>query len=164
MVVPCVLLGFAALAVVGLGTRPGAIPHPAGIVAAGSCADGSGGGVIGRLPLGGGMLVVQIVPDDSYGAAFLNAIRDRMQLAERPAAILSIDDLRRFESQIRYARMDRTGRFTCHALDPGRYLAIATTTRFDGVLQAARVAPFVAPGRGVATLAANRFRPLQKIQ
>lgn len=164
LVAPCLVLGFAAIAVFGLGTRPGAIPHPAGRIVAGSCAEGSGGGVHGRAPVGGGVLVVQIVPDDSYGAAFLNAIRDRMQLAERPAAVLSADDLQRFESQIRYAQMDRTGQFSCHALDPGRYLAVATTTRFDGELQAARVAQFVASRRGFASLAADRFRPLQKIQ
>jgi len=165
LVMPCFILGVAALATLVFGPHS-FMPNAPGLQAAAhTCADAGGERVSGLLPVGGKSTpsVVQIVPVEPYGAEYLNIVRLKLGLPPRAGAAFSATDLAQFSHVVRYAPIDRHGRFTCSALEPGRYFAVVTTPQPYGRLEV-NVASFdLKPDRG-ATVPTGRFRPLQQIQ
>jgi hypothetical protein len=162
--IPAFLLGFATLVGIVWGMRSySAAPLTPNKVVS-SCAAGSGAAVRGQLAPGGQRAIglVQIIPAAPYGAIFLNALRERVGLQPHPGATLSPDEVQQFAQVVRYAPVDRSGRFACNSLEPGKYIAVATTQGYMGL--DVGVASFdVSAGRG-ATLDSHRFRPIQAIQ
>jgi hypothetical protein len=162
--IPAFLLGFATLVgiVWGLHSFRAAPASPAKALS--SCTTGTFMAVRGQLGPSGQRVIglVQILPAAPYGEVLLNAMRERLGLPAHPGASLSADEIEQFARVVRYAPVDRTGKFACRSLDPGKYIAVATTQGYMGL--DVGVASFdVRAGRG-ATLDSHRFRPLQAIQ
>ena len=162
--IPAFLFGFATLVAIVWGMRwySTAPVSPEKVVS--SCSTGTGAAVRGQLTRSGQRAIglVQILPAAPYGAIFLNTLRERIGLQPRPGAPLSPDEVQQFAQVMRYAPVDRSGKFACDSLAPGKYIAVATTQGYLGL--DVGVASFdVRAGRG-ATLDSRRFRPLQAIQ
>jgi hypothetical protein len=132
---------------------------------AGACTTPGGASVTGKLPASGRgtLTVVQILPADPYGATYLNFVRRKFGLPLRPAAALSTDEMLKWTSVLRYAQIDRAGRFSCRSLEAGRYFAVASTSRGPGQLSVNVAAFDVGPGR-TASVGETNFKPLQAIQ
>jgi hypothetical protein len=162
--IPAFLFGFATLVAIVWGMRSYSSAPVSPAKVASSCTTGTGAAVRGQLASSGQRAIglVQIIPAAPYGAIFLNALRQRVGLQPHPGATLSPDEVQQFAQVVRYAPVDRSGKFACDSLEPGKYIAVATTQGYLGL--DVGVASFdVRAGRG-AMLDRHRFRPLQAIQ
>ena len=166
LLVPAIVLGMAALFAIGLGLHSFRAPVAGERTAtARACTSPGAGTLRGELPPleRGRPTVLQILPADAYATAYLNLVRQRLGLPIRPGTGFSAEDLQQFNRIVRYAAVDRRGWFSCRALDPGRYLAIATTALAGGALEV-EVADFELQPKRDQILTDGRFRPLQDVQ
>jgi hypothetical protein len=126
------------------------------------CNASKGSGITGTLPLGSGYghSIVQILPAAPYGALYLDAVRRRLGIPVVGATI-SGGDVMMLTKVLRYTAADASGRFVCRPLDPGKYIAVATTTGLGGRV-AVEVAAFnMGTAHGLASLNHDSFRPIQ---
>lgn len=164
LAIPAIVLGLGTLAAIVFSLRTNGGPPPTAQAIVRGCTASAGPGVTGLVPASGkgNLTVVQILPAAPYGAAYLNLVRERIGMQPRPAATLTPAQLQVFPQVVRYAAIDRRGRFACRALDPGPYIAVSTTATYQRV--DVGVAAFDVRTGSDATLPPNRFKPLQAIQ
>jgi hypothetical protein len=131
-----------------------------------TCAATTGSGVVGLLESSGASRVpaiVQILPAGTYGSAYLDVVRRKLGLPTLGASMSPLQ-FATLPTVMRYTHTDQHGRFVCRPLDPGKYVAVATSPVPGGTL-AVQVATFDVPvQRGLETIANDRFRPLQDIR
>jgi hypothetical protein len=161
LAVPIVVLCVAVLVVLVTVHPAQVAEHQAAPV---TCAATTGSGVVGLLPnLSASRVpaIVQILPAGTYGAAYLDVVRRKLGLPTLGTS-MSPMEFATLPSVMRYTHTDQRGRFVCRPLEPGSYVAVATSPVAGGTL-AVQVATFDVPAqRGLETI--DRFRPLQDVR
>jgi hypothetical protein len=130
-----------------------------------TCAGDEGSGVAGSVPkVYGARAMLQILPAQPYGEVYLEAVRERMGLPRKSAAPITPLETLDFTKNLRYATIDRDGRFVCRPLEPGRYIAVETMAAAGRALIVDVAAFDLGSARGTTSLAQSQFRPLQEVR